>query len=322
MKLTRRSFVKGAVMTSTGAAWALTSPGAGRAHAAPAATGSASDMPRGKIGNLEISRLLLGGNLLTHYTHSRDLRYVYNLAAHYNTDEKIMETLALAEAHGVNTLSMHDPPHPMSVLKRYRRERGGKIQWILCTTAPVEPDMVKYRHAVEGLVKDGADAIYLWGVHGDALTNASRIDLIAKAVDVAKSLGVPSGVGAHALDVIQECEKNGVQADFYVKTFHHHNYPTGPKPEELKAAYSEFPGYWCKGPTETAEFMKTVQKPWIAYKVMAAGAIPPADAFKYVLNNGADFVLAGMFDFEIAEDVRVFRDTLAAIPERPRPWRA
>ena len=25
---------------------------------------------------------------------------------------------------------------------------------------------------------------------------------------------------------------------------------------------------------------------------MAAGAIPPADAFKYVLNNGADFVLA------------------------------
>lgn len=79
---------------------------------------------------------------------------------------------------------------------------------------------------------------------------------------------------------------------------------------------------WCKSPTETAEFMKTVQKPWLAYKVIAAGAIPPADAFKYVLNNGADFVPAGMFDFEIAENARVFRDTLAAIPERPRPWRA
>ena len=31
-------------------------------------------MPRGKIGKLEISRLILGGNLLTHFTHSRDLR--------------------------------------------------------------------------------------------------------------------------------------------------------------------------------------------------------------------------------------------------------
>src|SRR5262249_27349456 len=59
---------------------------------------------------------ILGGNLLTHYTHSRDLKYVYSLAAHYNTDEKIMETLALAEAHGINTVSMHNPPHPISVL--------------------------------------------------------------------------------------------------------------------------------------------------------------------------------------------------------------
>ena len=33
---------------------------------------------------------------------------------------------------------------------------------------------------------------------------------------------------------------------------------------------------------------------------MAAGAIPPENAFPYVFNGGADFVLAGMFDFEIA----------------------
>ena len=52
-------------------------------------------MPKGKIGELEISRILLGGNLLTHYTHSRELRYVYNLAAHYNTEKKIIETWRL-----------------------------------------------------------------------------------------------------------------------------------------------------------------------------------------------------------------------------------
>jgi hypothetical protein len=279
-------------------------------------------LPRGKIGNLEVSRLILGGNLLTHYTHSRDLRYVYTLAAHYNTDEKILDTLARAEAHGINTVSMHNPPHPMSLLKRYRKERGGKIQWIICPTAPVEPDMIKYTHDVDTLVKDGADAIYLWGVHSDALINASRIELVAKAVDVAKARGVASGVGAHSLDVIQECEKHGVKADFYIKTFHHHNYPTGPKPDEVAAPYNEFPGYWSKSPQETAEFMKSVQKPWIAFKTMAAGAIPPADAFKYAFANGADFVLAGMFDFEIAEDVQIANDTLAAVPDRSRPWRA
>jgi hypothetical protein len=81
----------------------------------------------GKIKDLQISRLLLGGNLLTHFTHSRDLRYVYNLTVHYNTEEKICETMAVAEAHGVNTLVIHTAPGVVSLLKRYRYRQGGSI---------------------------------------------------------------------------------------------------------------------------------------------------------------------------------------------------
>ena len=36
----------------------------------------------------------------------------------------------------------------------------------------------------------------------------------------------------------------------------------------------------------------------------------------------SDFILAGMFDFEIEEDVRIARDVLANLPKRERPWRA
>ena len=117
--------------------------------AAAATTAPAAGLPMGQIGKLKVSRMLLGGNLLTHYTHSRDLQYVYKLAAHYNTDEKIMETLALAEQHGINTLSMHNPPHAMSVLKKYRKQ-GGKIQWIICPTAPVEDRHGSLHGAGEG----------------------------------------------------------------------------------------------------------------------------------------------------------------------------
>ncbi|MBI2927511.1 MAG: hypothetical protein HYY24_17585 [Verrucomicrobia bacterium] len=321
-EMNRRSFVKGTLLSSASIALALDAPGQTQPQPATVASAAQAALPKGKIGKLEVSRLILGGNLLTHYTHSRDLRYVYRLAAHYNTDEKIMETLALAESQGMNTVSMHNPPHPISVLRRYRKERGGKIQWIICPTAPVEPDMAKYRQHVEDLMKDGCDAIYLWGVHADALVNQDRIDLLNKAVELPKEFGVPSGVGGHSLDVVKACEKHGVKADFYIKTFHHHNYPTGPKPEELKAAYSEFPGYWCKDPQETAEFMKSVQKPWIAFKTMAAGAIPPQDAFRYVFQNGADFVLAGMFDFEMAEDIKIAKEALAGVKDRSRPWLA
>lgn len=316
--INRRSFVKGTLLSSAGLALGLD----GRGQAPAPAPAPAGGLARGKIGRLEVSRLILGGNLLTHYTHSRDLKYVYRLAAHYNTDEKILETLALAEARGINTVSMHNPPHPMAVLRRYRKERGGKIQWIICPTAEIEPGLAKYRQQVEELIQDGCEAIYLWGVRGDALVAEGKLDLLARAVELPKQFGVPSGVGAHALEVIKACEKHGVPADFYIKTFHHHSYPTGPKPEQIKGAYNEFPGYWCAHPKETAEFMQSVKKPWIAFKVMAAGAIPPQNAFRYAFLNGADFVLAGMFDFEIQEDVQIARETLAALTRRDRPWMA
>lgn len=283
--------------------------------------GSKASLPMGRVKNLAISRILLGGNLLTHFTHSRDLRYVYNLTAHYNTEEKIFETMAVAEAHGVNTLVIHTAPGVVSMLKKYRYKHGGKIQWIICPTAQVDTQPEDYRNQVKQLVDEGVDAIYLWGVAGDRFVSEDKVDMIAKAVEIAKEHGVPSGVGAHDLRVIKECERNKIDADFYIKTFHHHSYPTGPKPDEINGPHSEIPGYWCKDPQETIDFMKGVEKPWFAFKVMAAGAIPPKNAFRYAFENGADFVLAGMFDFEIAEDVLIANQVLAGF-KRTRPWRA
>ena len=320
-EISRRTFVAGSLLSSAGVMITGASHGAdGSAKAAP--PGSQASLPRGKIGKLEISRLILGGNLLTHFTHSRDLRYVYNLTARYNTDEKILETLALAEAQGINTVSMHNPPHPISLLRRYRKERGGNIQWIICPTAAVEPGLAQYRQHVEELIKDGCEAIYLWGVHADALVAQGKMDLVAEAVELPKKYGVPSGVGGHALDVVRACERHGVKADFYIKTYHNHSYPTAPKPEQITGPLSEYPGYWCSNPQETADLMKGVQKPWIAFKTMAAGAIPPRQAFRRAFASGADFVLAGMFDFEIAEDAQIAQDAVASHRDRERPWRA
>ena len=318
----RRDFIKKSLFTPAAGALAVhASQDNASAGEAPIQPRSRASLPMGKIKDLRISRLLLGGNLLTHFTHSRDLKYVYNLTAHYNTEEKICETMAIAEAHGINTLVIHTAAGVVSLLKRYRYKQGGKIQWIICPTAQVDSDPEGYETQVKQLVDEGVEAIYLWGVSADRFVAQGKVDMIAKAVEMAKDHGVPSGVGAHDLRVVRECEQKKIDADFYIKTFHHHQYPTGPKPSELKGPHSEIPGYWCHDPQETIDFMKTVEKPWIVFKVMAAGAIPPKDAFRYVFDNGADFVLAGMFDFEIAEDVLIANATLKQT-SRTRPWRA
>jgi len=319
----RRTFLKSSLLTP--AAVAMSMHGAGGeaaaqgAGSAPAASGGT--LAQGKIGDLQISRVLLGGNLLAHFTHSRDLLYVYALTRHYNTEEKIIQTLALAEKHGVNTVCVNTFARVLATLKKYRYELGGKMQWLVYPVTPVEPGLEEYAKTVDEIIEAGADAIYLFGVHSDKLISEGKIDLIAQAVELVKERGVPSGVGAHDLKVIVECEKNKVPADFYVKTFHHHNYLSAPRPDEIKGPYSENPGYWCSDPKEVADFMAGVEKPWIAYKVMAAGAIPPKDAFGYAFNNGADHILAGMFDFEIEEDVGIAKTALANV-SRTRPWRS
>ena len=316
--LNRRAFIRNSVLASSALA-------AGARAATNVVGGTAAAMqknllPTGKIGEMSVTRLILGGNLLTRYQHSRDVRYVNKLVTSYNTDEKIRETIELAEASGINTLSVNITPTVFQILGDHRKN-GGKIQSILYSTCQVT-DAVKYAEDVRKMVDFGSEAIYIWGEQTDKCLREGKMDILRKRLDEAKLLGTPVGLGAHELNSIKQVETEKWPADFYIKTFHHHHYPSAPRTGEAKTSTSEVPGYWCRNPEETAEFMKTVTKPWIAFKVMAAGAIPPADAFAHSFTNGADFVLAGMFDFDIEEDCRIVRDTVAKAQSRARPWRA
>ena len=88
----------------------------------------ANKLPLGKIKDIEVSRIICGGNLIGGWAHSRDLMYVSTLVKAYHTEEKVFETLELAEENGINTILTN--PVSDRVINRYWNERGGKIQWI------------------------------------------------------------------------------------------------------------------------------------------------------------------------------------------------
>ena len=313
----RRSFLGKSVAASTGAALgfgfeekALLAQAA-EPSAEPAADSAVGPLPMGKIGDVTISRLICGGNLISGFAHSRDLIYVSPLLKHYFTDDKIMETFELCEQNGVNTAILRLDLHCRRILNKYWHERGGEIQWI----AQVKPTREDLFTDIDTAVDNGAIGVYIQGQVGDSFTRSGHVDLLGEALEHIKECGVIAGMGAHALEVPVACEKAGLDPDFYMKTFNSKSYwSAGPMPRHDSV--------WAETPEQTVEFMGKVKKPWIAFKVLGAGAIHPREGFKYAFENGADFLCVGMFDFQVEDDIAIASKLLAEQANRPRPWMA
>lgn len=275
-------------------------------------------LPKAKIKGLEFSRLILGGNLLSGYSHSRDLIYVSSLVKAYHHRDKIFSTLYLAEKCGVNTLLTN--PIMATMIDEYWKRGIGQIQFIsdcagLNYTAEgrFAKPWQEYVDIIKRAIDYGACACYIQGETADHYIENGQPDAIEKAMQIVRDAKIPVGIGAHKIETVKACVQAGLEPDFWMKTLHHHNY--------WSARHEQWhDNMYCFKPDETISYMKTLPQPWIAFKVMAAGAIHPKQAFQYAFENGADFICAGMYDFQMVEDVNIAIDVLKQDIKRERDW--
>jgi len=286
------------------------------------------ELPKGKIGNHELTRLVAGGNLIGGWAHARDLIYAEQLFKAYNTEKKIFETLMLCEQAGVNCINIGYPT--MQTLVKYRKVTGSKFKVIVQVGVQEESNdpFVDVKTAIDC----GMDILQMHGGQCDIFIRNNKIDLIGKMLDSIRSQGYTAGLGAHSIDSFLLCEANGIVPDYYMGTMHHDNYWSAHPRENrvrfetvgnLKRDHNSFhDNLFCPFPEETIEFVNRVKKPVMGYKVLAAGAIHPVDGFKWAFENGADFICVGMFDFQVVDDVNICLDTLQNLQNRKRDWYA
>jgi len=266
--------------------------------------------PMAEIGDVMFSRIIMGGNLIGGWAHARDLIYVSKLVKAYHTRTKIFETFRLGEACGVNTIIIN--PVMFDVMKDYAKNGGGKEMQFISDCGSGEL-MTTIKKSIDA----GACSCYIQGGIADNMVRAGQFDRIAQAMDLIRKAGMPAGIGGHKLATIKGCVDKGIKPDYWMKTLHRTNYWSA-KPEK------QHDNIWCENPEETIAYMENLPQPWIAFKVLAAGAIHPKQAFKYAFENGADFICVGMYDFQVVEDVNlvvdIFKDKKK--PKRKRIWRA
>jgi len=284
------------------------------------------ELPKGKIGDHEISRLVAGGNLIGGWAHSRDLRYVHSLFRAYNTEKKIFETLMLAEEAGINTINIGFPTN--ETIAKYKRITGSKIKVI----SQVHPDMETndYFVNIDKAIDMGVDIVQVQGNWCDWLVRDNKMDVIEKMLSRIREQGYTAGLASHTVDALIACEEQGIIPDYYMKTMHHDNYWSA-HPRENRVPF-EVDGkkhldhdrfhdnLFCLFPEKTVEFVERATVPVMGFKVLAAGAIMPEDGFEWAFKNGADFICVGMFDFQIVKDVNITIDTLSNLQGRARKW--
>ena len=304
--LDRRRFMTKSILASGGIAAGLTfehHPLLAQLKATggnpPPAKAAAGGPPMSQIGKLKVSRLICGGNLFSGFAHSGDLLYVSSLLNHYFIPEKVLDTLQLCEESGINTCILRTDDHMVEILRRYRKERGGKMQWI----AQTYPKKDNLKDNIKLAIDNGAVGAYAMGGVADTFHKEGRVELVAEVVAFVKQNGLVAGVGSHSLELPKAMDQLRVSPDFCFKTFN--------------AVANE-----SQAPADIAAYMKTVSKPWIAFKVLGAGRMTPRDGFDLAFKMGADFVNVGMYDFQVAEDVSLVKEIVATHAQRERSWGA
>lgn len=288
------------------------------------------ELPKGRLGQHQISRMILGGNLFDGTAHARDLLYVSSLFKSYNTEKKVFETLMLAEQAGINCIAVSDWVVQSKILLRYRKLTGSKIKihnYYIFGENSKEND-----EGLKRAIDLGVDILQVHGTIGDRMVLNHRVDVIGNLIDLIRANGVVAGLGAHDIHAFIECEKQGIIPDFYKKTMHHDHYWSAHPRENRRPFEMSLPdrmqadhNMWHDNlfdtyPDQTIDFINRAKIPVIGFKVLAGGAIHPKEGFKYAFENGADFICVGMFDFQIVDDVNICIDTLNNLQNRRREW--
>lgn len=256
----RREFIK-----KTGAIGAAAVAVAGMAGKLGAAVAAPKALPSIKLGNLEVSRFILGSNPFWGYSH-KGPKLDEEMKTFY-TDEKIIEVLNEAAANGVTAIASPPEERWINLYKKYLDNGGALKIWIGQCHGPAD----QMEQEIDRAVKGGAKAIFIQGGRVEEQYGQKKLDVLRGWVERIKGHGLPSGMAAHWPEILPECEEKGFPTDFYYQCFY---------------CVSKGETYREEERTRAVEAIKKIdKKPVVAYKILGAGRLTPDKGFEFAAEH-------------------------------------
>ncbi|MHB9023678.1 MAG: hypothetical protein ACYC7E_05805 [Armatimonadota bacterium] len=260
-----------------------------------------------KLGNLEVSRFILGSNPQSGFSHQgvdRDQEMM-----HYYTMDRMKALMRKAEALGIRTFIGRTGHHVPRLLMEHWDE-GGTLNWIGQSSAEHCTLARSAQFAVEG----GAKGCFLHGGVMDFKVTNGQTDDIAEAIAAIRDAGLPAGIAGHKPGTFKWAEKH-LDVDFYMCCYYN------PISRDENAEHISGRPEWFSPDDRQlmVDLIQTLSKPVIHYKIMAAGRNDPKEAFAFTARylRPQDAVCVGIYDkdhpTQLEEDVRLFEESLNAV---------
>ncbi|HPO07446.1 MAG TPA: hypothetical protein PLZ55_02170 [bacterium] len=256
-------------------------------------TPAAVEMPTIRIGSLAVSRLIIGGNPFSGHAHQPG--NVGRQMTDWYTVERIKSTLEQAADVGVNTFLGRADQHIMRMLQEYWNGEGRIRNWI----AQSAPEFADMSRNIREVAECGGKGMYIQGAHTDKLFKAGKLDAVRPWLDEIRERGMLVGVGSHRPDVLLLIQDKGWPVDFYMQCC----YNLSDRDEEYLAEDRE----------KAFATIRQLEKPVIAFKILAAGRNNSEESFQCAFKNikNTDAVCVGFFmkdrPYEMQQDAELTR---------------
>lgn len=272
-------------------------------------------LPTIKLGPHDITRLIIGGNPIYGYSHFN--RLLSQHQSDWHTSDRVMALLKRCELAGLNCFQNSYAERSLHDVDRYRAE-GGTMHW-LCLG---KPDWDQHPEFIADAAKHKPIGIAPHGALADRLHREKKLDVLADLLKRIKDQGVLVGLSAHNPVLVELAEEKGWSIDYYMCCLYNR---TRPRDELQQLLGKDLPLgeiYLPSDPPRMFKVVRSVKKPCLVYKVLAAGRrigskAEVRECFKTALEHikPQDAMIIGMyqqFGDQVGEDAATVRELCAA----------